>query len=79
MQKALIFIIHLYQRWISPLSGPRCRFYPSCSAYAVKAIETHGAIRGGWLSVRRIGRCHPFHPGGYDPVPPSTTGEAPRG
>ncbi|MDA8372598.1 MAG: membrane protein insertion efficiency factor YidD [Nocardiopsaceae bacterium] len=59
-----------YQRFISPLFPPVCRFYPSCSAYAVQALQEHGALRGVWLAVRRIARCHPFHPGGLDPVPP---------
>jgi putative membrane protein insertion efficiency factor len=59
-----------YQRFLSPLFPPVCRFYPSCSAYAVEALRVHGAVRGLWLTVRRIARCHPFHPGGLDPVPP---------
>ena len=58
-----------YQRFISPLLGPRCRFAPSCSAYALEALRRHGAARGLWLAVRRLARCHPFNPGGYDPVP----------
>ncbi len=66
---ALIGLIRGYQRFISPLLGPRCRFYPSCSHYTVDALRTHGLLRGGWLSVRRILRCHPLNPGGYDPVP----------
>ena len=61
-----------YRYALSPLLGPRCRFYPSCSAYALEALEQHGAGRGAWLSLRRILRCHPWHPGGYDPVPEGT-------
>lgn len=64
-----IFFIRGYQILISPLLGPRCRFYPSCSHYAIAAIRTHGPLHGGWLAVRRITRCHPLNPGGYDPVP----------
>ncbi|MGD9675600.1 MAG: membrane protein insertion efficiency factor YidD [Candidatus Bipolaricaulia bacterium] len=72
LRKALVVPIRVYQRVISPLLPPRCRFYPTCSQYAVEAIETHGALRGSWLALRRLLRCHPFHPGGVDPVPPCT-------
>jgi uncharacterized protein len=68
--RLLIALVSGYRRSISQLLPARCRFAPSCSAYAVQALAEHGALRGGWLAVRRIGRCHPFHPGGYDPVPP---------
>ncbi|WP_283139885.1 membrane protein insertion efficiency factor YidD [Rhizohabitans arisaemae] len=66
----LMTAIGFYRRFISPMLGPRCRFEPSCSAYGFEAIAVHGALRGTWLTARRIGRCHPFHPGGFDPVPP---------
>ncbi|MHB1398539.1 MAG: membrane protein insertion efficiency factor YidD [Trichloromonadaceae bacterium] len=65
----LLVPIHIYQRVISPLKPPSCRFYPSCSCYARQAIERYGALRGLGLSLRRIVRCHPFNPGGFDPVP----------
>jgi putative membrane protein insertion efficiency factor len=69
MRFVLKFLIRGYQLAISPLFGPRCRFYPSCSHYAMEAIETHGALLGTWLTIKRISRCHPFHEGGFDPVP----------
>ena len=65
----LIIVIQAYRLLLSPLIGPSCRFYPSCSAYAQDAIRLHGPVRGSWLAAKRIGRCHPFHPGGLDPVP----------
>jgi putative membrane protein insertion efficiency factor len=65
----LVGIVRVYQRLISPLLPPSCRFYPSCSAYAVTALERHGAVKGSWLAARRLARCQPFHPGGIDPVP----------
>jgi hypothetical protein len=67
--RLLMLPIAGYRRFISPLLGPRCRFAPSCSEYALAALAEHGAARGLWLAVARIARCHPFHPGGYDPVP----------
>ncbi|HEV7606038.1 MAG TPA: membrane protein insertion efficiency factor YidD [Steroidobacteraceae bacterium] len=69
MRYVLKVLIRGYQLVISPLIGPRCRFYPSCSHYAIEAIETHGALRGSWLTMKRISRCHPWHEGGFDPVP----------
>lgn len=68
--KLLLLPIYFYQYAISPLIGPRCRFYPTCSTYAVEAIKIHGAIKGSYLALRRIARCHPFSEGGDDPVPP---------
>jgi putative membrane protein insertion efficiency factor len=65
----LLGLIGFYRRWLSPLLGPRCRFIPSCSAYGLEAIERHGPWRGGWLTLKRLLRCHPFTPCGCDPVP----------
>ena len=67
--RIVIKSIVVYQYCFSLLFGPRCRFYPSCSNYAREAIETHGLVSGGWMSLRRISRCHPWHAGGFDPVP----------
>lgn len=72
IRAALIFLVRLYQRLLSPLLPRACRFYPSCSAYAVEALQRHGAARGTFLTVKRLARCHPFHPGGLDPVPELT-------
>jgi len=69
LAQPLVFFIRGYKYFISPWIGSRCRFHPSCSAYAVDALNKHGVVAGGVLAVRRIGRCHPWHPGGYDPVP----------
>ncbi|WP_379965229.1 membrane protein insertion efficiency factor YidD [Ectobacillus sp. sgz5001026] len=69
MKKILISIIQFYQNFISPLTPPSCRFYPTCSHYGVEAIKVHGALKGSWLTIKRISKCHPFHPGGFDPVP----------
>ena len=76
MKAVLTALIRLYQLTLSPLLGPRCRFHPSCSHYMQEAIGTHGVWRGLWLGLCRLGRCHPFHPGGYDPVPPAKTAKA---
>jgi len=69
MSKILIAIIVFYQKYISPLKPATCRFYPSCSVYSIQAIKKFGCIKGTWLSICRILRCHPYNPGGYDPVP----------
>jgi hypothetical protein len=69
MKALLIGLLRIYRYGLSPLLGRNCRFHPSCSEYAVEAVERHGAWHGGWLAIKRVGRCHPFHPGGYDPVP----------
>jgi putative membrane protein insertion efficiency factor len=78
----LMAVLKLYQWLVSPLFGPTCRFYPSCSRYAYEAISVHGAVKGCYLAARRLLRCHPWNPGGLDPVPPrrksSGAGDAPR-
>jgi uncharacterized protein len=69
MKRVLLLLIRVYQLCLSPFFGSQCRFYPCCSAYAAEAINVHGAVRGSWLAVKRLLRCHPWHPGGVDPVP----------
>ncbi|WP_332697907.1 membrane protein insertion efficiency factor YidD [Halalkalibacter lacteus] len=69
MKAILLFIIQIYQRVISPLKPPTCRFYPTCSHYGFEAIVRFGALKGTWLTIKRISKCHPYHPGGIDPVP----------
>jgi putative membrane protein insertion efficiency factor len=68
------FLILLYQSTLGPWVGGGCRFYPSCSNYALEAIELHGAVRGSWLTLKRLSKCHPFHPGGFDPPPCASHG-----
>lgn len=74
LARGLALPVHAYVRFVSPLLPPRCRFAPTCSAYALEALQVHGAGRGSWLAARRVARCHPFHPGGHDPVPPARRG-----
>jgi len=69
MKRVLIALVLFYRSKISPMSAPKCRYIPTCSAYALEALEKHGALKGSLLALRRILRCHPFHKGGYDPVP----------
>jgi hypothetical protein len=69
MKRLLLYLIRAYQYALRPLMGANCRFYPSCSDYAREAIERHGALKGIWLALGRVLRCHPYHPGGFDPVP----------
>lgn len=77
MRKLVLGSIQFYRYAISPLMANHCRFYPSCSCYAHDAIEQHGVIQGGWLALRRLGRCHPWNPGGFDPVPPNQSSRSP--
>jgi putative membrane protein insertion efficiency factor len=74
LQVIFIGFIRLYQRFISPVLGPHCRFQPTCSQYTIQAIAHHGVLKGCWLGARRIGKCHPLHPGGHDPVPLNKSG-----
>ena len=76
VKSGIIGFLKLYRLTISPMYGQVCRFYPSCSAYALEAVERHGAVRGCWLAARRLVRCHPWNPGGYDPVPPAAGSES---
>ena len=69
MKRLLIALVRVYQYAISPLMGRSCRYLPTCSEYTVDAVQKYGALKGGWLGAKRICRCHPWHPGGYDPVP----------
>ncbi|CAD7359412.1 MULTISPECIES: membrane protein insertion efficiency factor YidD [Staphylococcus] len=73
MKTLFIKLIRFYQRFISPLTPPSCRFYPTCSNYTLEAIQVHGALKGSWLGLKRILKCHPFHKGGFDPVPLKTS------
>jgi putative membrane protein insertion efficiency factor len=77
LTRGLVALIRGYQVAISPLLPPACRYYPTCSQYTLEAVRRYGAIRGGWLGIRRLCRCHPWHPGGYDPVP-DLPGSAPE-
>lgn len=69
MKQIAIALVRIYQHTLGPYLGGACRFHPSCSNYAIEAIEEHGAVRGFWMAIRRVGRCHPFSQGGFDPVP----------
>lgn len=76
MKHLLIWLLRAYRFAISPLYGQVCRYHPTCSAYALEAVTRHGSLRGSWLAARRVGRCHPWADGGYDPVPPTTPDRA---
>lgn len=77
MRHPVIWFLKAYRALISPLYGEVCRYHPSCSAYALEAVTRHGVLRGGWLALRRVARCHPWAEGGFDPVPPASTAMAP--
>lgn len=80
VRAAALWLLRAYQRYLSPLKGaPSCRFHPTCSSYAIEAIEVHGVLRGSFMGLMRVLRCHPFHPGGYDPVPPRARPKLRRG
>lgn len=68
LAKLCICLVRFYQKFISPLKGPTCRFYPTCSQYSIEAFRKYGLIKGMYLTIRRVSKCHPFHPGGYDPL-----------
>jgi putative membrane protein insertion efficiency factor len=74
--RVLIALVRFYRRWISPNLPPTCRFYPSCSAYALEAVQVHGALKGSGLALVRLSKCHPWHPGGVDPVPPRASADS---
>lgn len=69
MRAIALFLLRFYKRFLSPLLPPMCRFEPTCSVYTMQAVEKYGVVRGVWLGIRRLARCHPFNPGGWDPVP----------
>ncbi|MCD4693680.1 MAG: membrane protein insertion efficiency factor YidD [Calditrichales bacterium] len=68
MRRIFLLLLKVYQKVLSPMFPPSCRFFPTCSEYSYQSIDKYGLIKGGWLSIRRLSKCHPFHPGGYDPV-----------
>ncbi|MEM7281598.1 MAG: membrane protein insertion efficiency factor YidD [Pseudomonadota bacterium] len=74
MRTIVLSLIRLYQKVISPITGQNCRFYPSCSHYGHQAIQRHGVVKGGWLTIKRLAKCHPWHPGGVDDVPGARNG-----